>query len=318
MRYRTKFQIMRIEGVKDFYSSMERRAEEGSEFSIGYFSLVIASTLLATGGLLSNSVAVIVGSMCVAPFLGPSRAVCLGVLYKKWKTAAKGFLKQMIGLLAVGSTVAFIVTLFFSRFIPGVVVTPEITIRMLPTLKDASLAMFIATSSGVAASLALVATPRIVSEPWKELVDAMVGVEIAIALIPPAAVVGIGIAFGRLDIFLYSTWLLMVNLICLDIIGSQPVLYLWGIKPKPLKLEKKIREITEEIIKNGVKSDEASVEVTLYNHEKADVHVKLFAFENSYNAVQSLVERISSEIKRRTGVSNSVRIVVLPVCTHAL
>lgn len=55
---------MKIWGVKDFYSNLERRSEEGSEFSLGYFALAAASTLIATGGLLANSVAVIVG-LCV-------------------------------------------------------------------------------------------------------------------------------------------------------------------------------------------------------------------------------------------------------------
>ena len=121
-----------------------------------------------------------------------------------------------------------------------------------------------AIASGAAASLALVATPRVVSEPWQQLLDVMVGAEIAVSLIPPAAVVGIGLAFNRPDIALQSLGLLMINMLCLDIISSIPVLYLWGVGSKPLQIEKKIRETTEKTINDIIKADEISTEVILH------------------------------------------------------
>ncbi len=180
---------MKVWGVRNFHSNLERRSEEGSKFSLGYFALVVASALLATAGLLANSVAVIIGSMCVAPFLGPSRAVCVGGAYKKWNTVGKGLLKQIFGLLAIGSTIAFLVTVAFLRLAPEIIVTPEIMARTLPTLKDVYLAMFIAMSSGIAASFVLVVGPKIGSEPHQELplvhyprlLDVTIGVEIAIS-----------------------------------------------------------------------------------------------------------------------------------------
>jgi len=307
---------MEIWGVRDFYSNLERRSEEGSEFSIGYFALAITSTLLATGGLLANSVAVIIGSMCVAPFLGPSRAVCIGIAYRKWETAIKGFLKQIIGLLVLGSTIAFLVTVTFSYFVPEIIVTPEIMARTLPTLKDICLAIFIAVSSGAAASLALVATPRIVSEPWQELLDTMIGVEIAISLIPPASVVGIGLAFSRFDISIHSLSLLMINVISLDIVGSLPVLYLWGIRPKPLQLENKIKEVTEAVAKKAVEIGEISVEVTLRSYRKADVDLRVYGIDFDKEGYKLLAKKVSERIKRETGVAGNVRIHISPAIIY--
>ncbi len=311
---------MKVWGIRDFYSNLERRSKEGSEFSLGYFALVVAASLLVTGGLLANSVAVVIGSMCVAPFLGPSRAVCVGGVFKRWKTVGKGLLKQLFGLLIIGFAIAFLVTVAFLRLAPKIVVTPEIMARTLPTLKDVYLAMFIAISSGVAASLALVATPRIVSEPWQELLDAMIGVEIAISLVPPASVVGIGLAFGLVDISVHSLFLLMINVIGLDFVGSLLVLYLWGIEPKLLHLEKRIKETTEKAIKNVVKADSILPEVILLSYKKADVHVRLFcyAFEIHEHAdLAELAKKVSTEIKKETGVSNNVRIIVTPVHVYA-
>lgn len=307
---------MNIWGVRDFYSNLERRSEEGSEFSLGYFALVVASTLLATGGLLANIGAVIIGSMCVSPFLGPSRAVCVGGVYKQWKTVGRELIKQLLGLLAIGSTIAFLVTVAFLHLAPEITVTPEIMARTLPTLRDVYLAMFIAISSGVAASLALVANPRIVSEPLRELLNVMVGTEIAISLIPPASVVGIGLAFGHFDTFLHSLGLLMLNVFGLDIIGSMPVLYLWGVGSKPLQLEKKIKKIVEKTVKGIVKVDEISAEVILHSFERADVHIRLHAFETHKHTEQLLAKRISEQIKKETGVSNNVRMIVIPVSMY--
>ncbi len=303
--------------VRNFYSNLERVAGEGSKFSLGYFVLVVASSLLATGGLLANSVPVIVGSMCVAPFLGPSRAVCIGGVYRDWKTVAKGLTKQLFGLLAMGSTIAFFVTLAFLHWIPGIIVTPETMARTLPTLKDVSLSMLIAMSSGVAASFALVGIPKIVSEPYQELslftyprlFDVTVGVEIAISLIPPASVVGIGLAFGRFDLFNHALGLLIVNVWGLDI-GGTIVLCLAGVARKPLQIEKKIKNIVENSIKNVVEAGKISSGVILHSYEKADVHVGVYAFQIPD---RSLAKVVSREIRKETGVSNNVRIVATPV-----
>ncbi len=310
--------------VRNFHSNLERVGEEGSKFSLGYFVLAITSSLLATGGLLANSAPVIIGSMCVAPFLGPSRSVCVGWVYKKREIVVKGLVKQLFGLLAMGSTIAFLVTVVFMHLIPEVIVTPETMTRTIPTLKDVSLSMLIAMSSGVVASLVLVASPKIASGPFQELavlnyprlIDVTVGVEIAISLIPPASVVGIGLAFGRFDIFQQSLGLLLVNIWGLDI-GGLIVLYLWRVGPKPLKLEKNIAGIVERTIADVVRVGKISSGVILHSYEKADVHVGLYALELPKDGDQSLANIVSRKIKKETGVASDVRIVVTLVRTYS-
>jgi uncharacterized membrane protein len=190
---------VRVCCVSNFYHNLEHLCEEGAEFTYGYFGLVVVAALLATGGLLANSIPVVIGSMYVAPFLGPSRAVALGGIFRKWKTVGRGLAKQLIGLLAIGSTLAFFVTLAFLRFAPEITVTSEVIARTLPRLISVYFAVFVALASGAAASLALIASPRIISDTWHQLLDVMIGAEIAVSLIPPAAVVGIGLAFGLAD-----------------------------------------------------------------------------------------------------------------------
>ncbi len=316
---------MKVWGVRNFYSHLERVSDEGSEFSVGYFALVATSALLATGGLLANNVAVILGSMCIAPFLGASRAVSIGAVYKKWNTVGKGLLKQILGLLAIGSPLAFLVTLAFTQFLPDIIVTPEIMARTLPTLTDVHLAMFIALLSGFIGSFALVGSLKLISEPYQErprvrtihyprLFDATVGVEIAISLIPPASTVGIGLAFGRFDILLHSVCLLLVNVWGLNI-GSIIVLSLWGVELNPLQLERKLRKITERTINTLVNADKIVIGIVLHGYVQADIYVRLYAFETQ-DHVERLSARISKKIEIETGVSNSVRIIIYPVHMH--
>lgn len=305
---------MKIWGVRNFYSNLERLSREGSEFSLGFFALVVSSAFLAGGGLLANNVAVIIGSMCVAPFLGSSRAICVGWVYRQWNSVAKGLSKQILGLFAIGTVISFLITITLSWLTPNTTLTPEIMARTLPTVKDFYLAVLIAITSGAAASLALVATPRIVSQPWQELVDAMIGVEISVSLLPPASVMGIGLAFGRVDIVLSSFTLLLINLIGLNVIGGISVLSLWGIKPQLLQLEKRISKISEDTLNEVAKADELSIDVTLHSYTNADIRVNLQTTETPNQKHQLIAEIIAEAIKKETGVSNCVKIIVTPVC----
>jgi len=307
---------VRVCCITNFYSNLEHLCEEGAKFTFGYFGLVVVAALLATGGLLANSIPVIIGSMCVAPFLGPSRAVALGGIFRKWKTVGGGLAKQLIGLLAIGSVLGFFVTLAFLRIAPEITVTPEVIARMLPTLTSVYLAVFVALASGAAASLALIASPKIISDPWHELLDVMIGAEIAVSLIPPAAVVGIGLAFGRADMAVQSLTLLVINVVCLDIF-SIPVLYFRGVGLEPLRIEKKIKDAAEKTVKDVAEEDGIFTEVILHCDETADVVAQVQTTGAHNDMFPLLARRISEEIKKETGFSNSVKVMIVPVSTYS-
>lgn len=306
---------MRVCCVINFYSNLERLCEEGAEFTFGFFGLVVVAALLATGGLLANSIPVIIGSMCVAPFLGPSRAIALGGIFRKWNTVGRGLAKQLIGLLAIGSVLGFFVTLAFLRFAPEITVTSEVFARTLPRLTSVYFAVFVALASGAAASLALIASPRIISDTWHQLLDVMIGAEIAVSLIPPAAVVGIGLAFGIAEMAIQALTLLLINLVCLNIF-SIPFLYLRGVGLEPLRIEKKIRDAAEKTVKAVAEVDEIFTEIILRCDDRADVSVRLQTTGIHDDVVPSLARRISEEIKKETGFSNSVKVMIVPVCTY--
>ncbi|MGO9118269.1 MAG: hypothetical protein ACLQPD_11750 [Desulfomonilaceae bacterium] len=63
-------------GVRDYYTRLDQIAADGAKMTYGYVLMVLASAAMATGGLLINSSAIVIGSMCVAPFLVP-RGPCV-------------------------------------------------------------------------------------------------------------------------------------------------------------------------------------------------------------------------------------------------
>jgi len=99
-------------------------------------------------------------------------------------------------------------------------------------------------------------------------------------------------------------------------IGGMIVLYLWGVEPKPLQLEKKIRRIIEKTINDAVNAYEITSEVILHSYKKADVNVGLCAFETPDRVYGSLAKTVSKEIKKEIGVSNNVKIIATPVSMY--
>ena len=204
----------------------------------------------------------------------------------------------------------------FQQFAPSITVTTTIIARTFPTLTSLYLSSFVAIASGIAASLALVAKPKLVSLPIQQLLDVMIGAEIAVSLIPPAAVVGIGFALNQPEISFQALGLLAINVICLDFVAML-ALHLRGVGLKPLQLEKKIREITEKIVNDTVgASEEISTDVILQSKKKIEVFVRLEASEGQCESSQLLAERISAEINKETGISNKVKIIAFPICVY--
>ena len=304
-------------GVKNYHTTLERRAISGATMTGSYFAMVLAATVMATAGLLLNSAAAVIGSMCVAPFMAPSRAVCLGALYKDRKLLLGGILKQFVGLLVIGSSVAALITAVLVMYLPNIEITQEILIRAMPTPKDVVLSTLIAVSAGAAASLALIAQPSIVENPWGQVIDTIIGVEVAISLVPPAAVIGIGWALGTPEHSRNAFYLLLLNLAALNFIGSLTILAIRGVRLRHLELEKRIRGTVVETLHlvPGFIAVGSTVDVTLHRELQASVGIILrrrFGGE----VPETLADQIADDIGAATSCESDVTVEVIPVLTH--
>ena len=305
-------------GVRDYHTTLEERAIAGAAMTWGYFSMTVASAVMATAGLLLNSPAVVIGAMCVAPFMAPSRAVCIGAIFHQRHVFFGGLVKQLIGLLVISVSVATIITAVLHQSVTGIIITPEILLRAMPTTRDVVLSALIALSAGAAASLALVSQPHIVETSWGQVFDAIIGVEIAISLVPPAAVIGIGFALGTPEHSRNALELLLLNVLSLDLISSTFILALWGVRPKHLDLEKSIRAAVALTLAAvpGFISVGSTVHVTLLGNHEAVVDV-ILRCQFGGNVSETLAATMAAAIAAKTSCRSDVTVEVIPVLTHA-
>lgn len=198
--------------------------QKGAKLDGNYLLLVFLSTVVATIGLIENNVAVIIGAMVIAPLLGPNIALAfstsLGDTQLMWsalKTSAAG-----LGLAVILSGIA------------GMLLQIEPLGSEILTRTDVGISgVLLALASGAAAVLSM--TTGISS--------ALVGVMVAVALLPPTATLGMMLGIGQYDYALGAALLLAVNVVCVNLSAKLVFLYR-GVKPRTWLEKKKARQST--------------------------------------------------------------------------
>jgi uncharacterized hydrophobic protein (TIGR00271 family) len=172
---------------KDLYQLLRDNATPSAAFLM----LMALSTLLASVGLFASSAPVIIGAMILAPLMGPIISLSMALARQD-----PSLLTASATTLGIGIFVSLSFSSLASFVIPMEIVTPEITARLSPNLLDLAVAVI----SGIAGAYA---HARI------DAAKSLAGVAIAVALVPPLSVTGIGIgwldphvAWGALLLFL--------------------------------------------------------------------------------------------------------------------
>ena len=168
-----------------------------------FFFLVIMSVLMASFGLLLNNSSVIIGSMLIAPILSPILSIGLGITL-----GDNNLLKRsgytIIKSLVYSITLSAITTWLLWGVIGGNELKGSLNPEILSRIEPNIVYLFIAIVAGLATAYARV-------KP--ELNEALPGTAIAVALVPPIATIGIGIAFLDLDIVSGALSLFVLNAI---------------------------------------------------------------------------------------------------------
>ncbi len=188
-------------------ASLNRSIWRLSVPTFNFHFMLSLSTIIATLGLLANSAAVIIGAMIIAPLMGPIVGMAYSTAMGNRRLLRRSSFTVFKGIL-VTISVAWLVT----SIIGLDTVDTEIMSRVKPTLIDFGIAM----AAGAAGAFAN--TRRSIS-------SAIPGVAIAVALVPPLSVVGIGLAQGETDIALGALLLFLTNLICIVFFGSLVFLF---------------------------------------------------------------------------------------------
>ena len=146
--------------------------------SFGFYFMLTLAAMIATLGLLSNSAASIIGAMIVAPLMGPIVSAAYALVTADYKLLERSLLTVITGALLVVAISAITAYAIGLR-----VVGTEILARTNPTLLD----LGVAVSAGAAGAFAMTR---------KSISNAIAGVAIAVALVPPLCVLGVGIGLG--------------------------------------------------------------------------------------------------------------------------
>lgn len=186
--------------------------DKGVKFDHLYVLLVFLSSIVAAIGLLENNVAVIIGAMVIAPLLGPNLGFALGA-----SLGESGLILKSLKTLIMGILLAIGFSYVLGFFWTGTFDSSELLSRTQVAYSTTAIAL----ASGAAASLSLVSGVSSV----------LVGVMVAVALMPPAVTIGLMLSVMQLDQAVGASLLLSINIASI-ILSAKLVFLFRGIKPR--------------------------------------------------------------------------------------
>ena len=200
--------------------------------------LLLLSTIIATYGVIGDSTATVIGAMIIAPLMRPIMATAAGLVMGDMKRAGRSFLVVVAGVAGVIGLTWLLTEITIMRAI-SFETNSQITGRISPRLID----LYAALAAGAAGAFAL---------SRDDVADSLPGVAIAISLVPPLCVVGIGLAEGEVDIALGAMLLFLTNFLAILLVGGG-VLALLGLSAATMKdLERKARRSAFMLIAIGI------------------------------------------------------------------
>lgn len=155
--------------------------------------MLVCSSILACIGLDVNSTAVIIGAMLISPLMSPILGIGLGVAIFD-----KRLLKNAVKNLSLAVFLSLLTSFIYFSVSPFSELTSELEARTTPTILDVCVAFF----GGVAG---------VVAGSRKDKTNAIPGVAIATALMPPLCTAGFGLANLTLNVFLGAFYLFFIN-----------------------------------------------------------------------------------------------------------
>ena len=185
---------------------------EGLDTSLVFVGMAILSAIVAAVGLLRNDVAVIIGAMVIAPLLGPNVAMSLATTLGDFTLLRRAVVTNITGIAA-----AFVCAVGVGLLFHVDATVPAIASRTTVGPADIILAL----AAGSAGTLAFT----------QGLSGAVIGVMVAVALMPPLVVCGMLVGEGDISLAFGAFLLTTANLICINLAGVSTFLA-QGVRPR--------------------------------------------------------------------------------------
>lgn len=222
------------EGDRSARSTREElysRIAQGARIDSNYLLLTFLSTVVAAIGLIEDNVAVVVGAMVIAPLLGPIIALAFGSSLGDGRLIVTAMRTALAGL-----GLAFVMSFLVGLLWPVDIQRGELLVASAEILSRTDVGLdgvVLALASGAAAVLSLTTG----------LSSTLVGVMVAVALLPPTATMGMLLGAGHPVLAAGATLLLAVNVVCV-IVAAKVVFMAKGVKPRTWYEQTKARQST--------------------------------------------------------------------------
>jgi uncharacterized hydrophobic protein (TIGR00341 family) len=186
---------------------------EGLGITGQFLVMVALAAIVAAIGLYRDSATVIIAAMVIAPLLKPNLALSLGTTL-----GDLDLIRTSIRVNLIGMALGLVLAASVGVLLPIDPTTPEIELRTWVGLGDILLAL----ASGIAAALSVTTAAS----------SALIGVMVAVALMPPLVVIGLMLGSGHVDLAAGAAELLVVNIVCVNLAG---VATFWVQKVVPVR-----------------------------------------------------------------------------------
>lgn len=180
------------EGKEDEIETIEY-IKKNVEFKGANLWILIFAIIVASVGLNVNSTAVIIGAMLISPLMGPIMGIGLAAGINDFD-----LLKKSLKNLGISVLISILTSTIYFSFTPLADAQSELLARTEPSIWDVLIALF----GGLAG---------IVAGSRKEKSNAIPGVAIATALMPPLCTAGYGLATGNFYYFFGAFYLFFIN-----------------------------------------------------------------------------------------------------------
>ncbi len=218
----------KVYAVKDLISDSTPRPS--------FFFLISLSVLMATCGLLINNSAVIIASMLIAPILSPILSLSLGIVISDRNLIYRSLFTLLKSAgFAIG--LSTIVTWMLWNFTSSTNFMIELNAETLERIQPSIVYLIIAIIAGTATAFARIKT---------ELSDALPGTAIAVALVPPLATIGIGLATLRLDVVSGALAMFILNSIGI-VLAAMIMFSLMNLYTKKTVIKKTVHDVDKKL-----------------------------------------------------------------------
>ena len=200
----------------------------GSRIDVVYIAQVLISCVVAAAGMIRDSVALVIAAMVIAPLLLPNMSLALGTTLGDLSLIRRSLIANVAGM-TTGLLLAILMGLLLT-------IDPDVTelaIRSEVSYSD----LIVAVAAGDAGALAV--TTGVAAN--------LIGVMVAVALVPPLVAVGLFLGDGQFTLAGHAAILLSTNVVCVNL-SAVVVFLLQGIRPNRWYEEEKAKKATRTLI----------------------------------------------------------------------